>query len=74
MGHEQSTQAEVAGQANTNVVVEQSIEKIDVFHSVILLVLLVLLIAQNAYTAVKHYQKALKKKYLERIHKSNGLV
>lgn len=68
MGHEQSTQAEVAGQANTNVVIEQSVDKIDVFHSVILLMLLGLLVMQSAYLGFRHYQKSMKKKYLERAH------
>lgn len=66
MGTDYSTPAEVAGQANTNVIVEQGMQKVDVFHSILLLVLLVLVAIQTAYLGLRHYQKSLKKKYLER--------
>lgn len=67
MGSEQSQQAEIAGQANTNVIVEQELDKVDMFHSIVLMVLLVFVVAQTAYLGYRHQQKKLKKKYLERM-------
>lgn len=66
MGSQPSTPAEVAGQANTNVIVEQEVEKIDVFHTVILVILLVVLASQSAYMVLRQYQRRLKRKYLDR--------
>lgn len=66
MGNEPSAPAEVAGQANTNVIVEQEVEKIDIFHSIILLLLLVVMVIQLGYIILRQHQRRLKKKYLER--------
>lgn len=69
MGHEQSSQAEVAGQANTNVIVEQEVNRVDIFHSITLVLLLIIVFTQTAYMVYRQHQRKLKKKYLERIHK-----
>lgn len=66
MGSGESTPAEVAGQANTNVIVEQEVEKIDVFHTVILVILLIVLVSQSTYMVFRQYQRRLKRKYLDR--------
>lgn len=71
MGTEQSSQAEIAGQANTNIVVEQGLAKIDVFHSIILLLLLGLLSMQMGYIIYRQHTRSLKRKYLERARTTN---
>ena len=69
MGGLESKESEVTGQANTNVLVEQNgntIETVDVFHSVVLILLLGILKLQCRYVGLKQYQRRMKKKYLER--------
>lgn len=74
MGSEQSVPSEVVGQSNTNVLVEQGMNKVDAFHSVLLILLLALVILQAAYLGFRHHQKMLKKKYLERQRTTRGTV
>lgn len=67
MGSESSKQSDVAGQANTNILVEQNDEKrIDIFHSVVLILLLCILVTQCAYFVFRQHQRRMKKRYLER--------
>lgn len=66
MGNEPTKQTDVAGVSNTNVVVNEGMEKVDIAHSVLLIVIVVLIIMHLSYTAFRHYQKQMKKKYLER--------
>lgn len=68
MGHEQSSQAEIVGESSNNIVIEQGMEKIDVFHTVVLLMLLGLLITQTGYIAYRQHQRKLKRKYLNRLN------
>ncbi|KAJ6648997.1 hypothetical protein Bhyg_04229 [Pseudolycoriella hygida] len=70
MGHEQSSQAEIAGQANTNIIVEPEVNKIDLFHTIILVLLLVVVATQTGYIIYRQHQRRLKKKYLERASKA----
>lgn len=61
MGNEPSVPSEVVGQSNTNVLVEQGMNKVDAFHSAVLNLLLALVLLQGAYLGFRHYQKMLKK-------------
>lgn len=74
MGNEESTPAQVAGQANTNVIVESPVEKIDIFHSVVLLLLLAILVTQVIYVGFRQYQRRMKRKYLERVRDSRAKI
>lgn len=66
MGNEPSVPTEIAGQSNANVIVEQGGNKVDMMHSILLFVLLVIIILQSGYLAYRHNQKRLKRRYLER--------
>lgn len=69
MGSESSKEAEVTGQANTNVLVEQGMgDKVDIFHSIVLILLLTILLLQCGYVIFRQYQRKVKRKYLERAH------
>lgn len=70
MGTSNSKQSEMTGQANNNVVIEQKeegIDKVDLLHSTILVLLLLMLIMQSTYVLVRQYQRRLKRKYIERL-------
>lgn len=67
MGTEVSKQPDVTGLSNTNVVVEQGMDKVDIAHSILLLIMLALLIMQGSYIVFRQYQRRVKKKYLERM-------
>lgn len=70
MGTDYSKQSEMTGQANNNVVIEQKeegMDKVDLLHSTILVLLLVMLIMQSTYVLVRQYQRRLKRKYIERL-------
>lgn len=66
MGHEQSSQAEIAGESNNNIVIEQGMTKVDLFHTTVLLMLLGILILQTGYIGYRQHQRKMKRKYLER--------
>lgn len=46
MGNEQTKESEVAGVSNTNVVVEQAVQKIDMLHTGLLCILIILAILE----------------------------
>lgn len=68
LGNEPSKESEIAGVANTNVVVEQGMPKVDIWHTVLLIVILLLVVVEIVYLGFRHYQKQMKKKYLEMLH------
>lgn len=74
MGGAASKETEVTGLANTNVVVEQGPQKIDMAHTILLMIILILALLELAYIIFRQYQKQMKKKYLERMHTLGGPV
>ncbi len=66
MGTQQSTPTEVTGQSNANVIVEQSMDKVDLMHSILLFGMLGIILLQCGYLAYRHNQKRMKRRYLER--------
>ncbi len=74
MGHGESKETEVTGLSNTSVIVEQGVAKIDVLHTVLLLLLVVLALAETCFVGFRQYQRNMKKKYLERLHALKGQV
>lgn len=57
---------EVNGQA-TNVIVEEGLSKIDAWHTIILLIMLGLLVAQIGLTIYRMHRRAIKRKYVMRL-------
>lgn len=57
---------EVNGQS-TNVIVEEGLSKIDTWHTVILLSILILLVLQTGFMAFRIHKQAMKRKYLNRM-------
>lgn len=74
MGSESSKEAEVTGQANTNVIVEQGMQKVDVMHTILLVLILILAVLELCYLTFRQYQKQMKRKYLERSSERTGRV
>ena len=68
MGNEPSKDSEISRVANTNGVVEQSMPKVDIWHTVLLIVILVLVVIETLYLGFRHYQKQMKKRYMEMLH------
>lgn len=58
---------EVNGQSTNVIVEEEGLTKIDAWHTIMMISILVLLLMQFAFTLYKLHKRSMKKKYLTRI-------